>query len=210
MITTTGFPSRSLHKVGTRIRKATKAGVTVREATFDQEFIDGMVRIFNESSIRQGRHFWHYGKDAATIERQFSRFLLREKIFGAFYERELIGFIFVGLSEEFANLGQIISMVRHRDKAPNNVLIAKAVEYCVKAGIPHLTYANWPPSGGLANFKRENGFQRMEVPRYYVPVSWKGRLALRHGLHRDWKEALPEKWRMRLKSVKARLAEMRR
>ena len=158
------------------------------------------------SSIRQGRHFWHYGKDAATIERQFSRYLYREKIFGALCKNELIGFIFVGLSEEFANLGQIISMVRHRDKSPNNALSQRRSNTAL-TGIPYLTYANWPPSGGLANFKRVNGFQRMEVPRYYVPVSWKGRLALRHGLHRDWKEALPAPLRARLKRMKAWLAE---
>jgi hypothetical protein len=193
-----------------KLRKAKKVGVTVHELQFDRGFINGMVHIFNETSVRQGRHFWHYGKDAATIERQFSRHLFRERVFGAYYNRELIGFIFIGLSEEFANLGQIISMVQHRDKAPNNALLARAVEYCANAGIPYLTYANWPPSGGLANFKRENGFQRIEVPRYFVPISWKGRLALRHGLHRDWKEALPEKWRMRLRDVKARLATMRR
>jgi hypothetical protein len=192
-----------------KLRKAIKTGVVVDEVNFDHDFADNMATIFNESKTRQGRHFWHFGKDASTVERQFSRYLHREKIFGAYYKNELIGFIFLGISDGFANLGQIISMIRHRDKAPNNALIAKAVEYCAAAKIPYLTYANWPPPGGLANFKRENGFQPMEMPRYYIPLSWKGRLALRYRLHRDWKEALPEKWRVRLKSVKARLAEMR-
>ena len=192
----------------TRVRKASKIGVVVREASFDDSFVDGMVRIFNESAVRQGRHFWHFGKDAATIKRQFSRFLHKEQLIGAYYKNELIGFAFLGVSENFANLGQIISFIKDREKAPNNALIGKAVEFCAAAKIPYLTYVNWPNAEGLATFKRRNGFQRMEIPRYYVPLSVKGRLALRCGLHRDWKEALPQQWRARLKSVKARFSEI--
>lgn len=194
----------------TRVRKASKIGVVVREALFDDSFIDGMVRIFNETAVRQGRHFWHFGKDATTIRRQFSRFLDKERIFGAYYKDELIGFVFLGVSENFANLGQIISFIKDREKAPNNALIGKAVEFCAAANIPYLTYVNWPNAEGLATFKRRNGFQRMEVPRYYVPLSAKGRLALRCGLHRDWKEALPQEWRVTLKSIRAKLVALRR
>ena len=45
-----------------------------------------MTAIFNEAAIRQGRPFWHYGKDFETVKRQFSRYLAREhmsKISGA-------------------------------------------------------------------------------------------------------------------------------
>lgn len=192
----------------TRVRKAERSGVVVREAKFDRDFINGMVQIFNESALRQGRAFWHYGKDACTVERQFSRFLFREKIFGAYYDGNLIGFIFLGISQDFANLGQILSLIEYRNKATNNALIAKAVEFCASAGIPYLTYENWPPVEGLATFKRRNGFQRMEIPRYYVPLSWKGRLALRYGLHHDWKDAVPPPLRARLKQMKGWLAEI--
>jgi len=30
-----------------------------------------MTAIFNESPTRQGRKFWHYGKDFATVKKQF-------------------------------------------------------------------------------------------------------------------------------------------
>src|SRR5438309_1368435 len=57
------------------VRKSQKAGVEVREATFDDEFVRGMVDIFNEAPIRQGFRFWHYGKDFETVKREFSQFL---------------------------------------------------------------------------------------------------------------------------------------
>ena len=66
------------------IRKSQKAGVQVREATFDDGFVRGMVEIFNEAPIRQGRRFWHYGKDFETVKREFSRFLYREYLVGAY------------------------------------------------------------------------------------------------------------------------------
>jgi hypothetical protein len=46
-----------------------------QEAAYDDDFIRGMTTIFNESRVRQGRPFWHYGKDFETVKRQFSRFL---------------------------------------------------------------------------------------------------------------------------------------
>ena len=101
------------------------------------------------TTVRQGRPFWHFGKDVETVRRQFSRFLFRERIFGAYLKDELVGFIFLAFSDNFANLGQIISAIGHRDKAPNNALIAKAVQVCADEGIDYLLYANWPPPVAL-------------------------------------------------------------
>ena len=51
---------------------------------------------------------------------------------------------------------------------------------------------------------------KLEVPRYFVPITWKGRVALRTGIHRDWKEALPPALRAQLKNVKSRLVQIGR
>ena len=112
------------------IRKAEKEGVVVREAEFNDDFVRGMVSIFNESAIRQGKPFWHYGKDFETVKREFSRYLFREDLIGAYYNDELIGFIMLAYAGPYAITGQIISKLAHRDKAPNNALLAKAVEIC--------------------------------------------------------------------------------
>jgi hypothetical protein len=78
-------------------------------------------------------------------------------------------------------------MVKHGDKAPTNALIAQAIQGCADRGIRYLSCANF--SYSLAEFKRHNGFEKIEIPRYYVPLTIAGRVALRFGLHHeaiDW------------------------
>ena len=172
------------------VRKSAKVGVDVRLCSFDDDFVRGMTAIFNETPIRQGRRFWHYGKDAETVRHQFSRFLFREELIGAYYGDELIGFAMLGKSEHFGDLGQILAKVQHRDKAVPNALIAKAVELCASKGLPYLVYAYWNEES-LGKFKQRSGFQEIKLPRYFVPLTAKGRLALRTGVHRGMKQLLP-------------------
>ena len=186
-----------------KIRKAQKKGVVVRSTDFDDRLVHGMTLIFNETPIRQGRRFSHYGKDFETIKRQFSRFLFREEILGAYLGDELVGFIFLADAGRYAFLGQIISKIACRDLAPNNALLAKAVERCAERGFPYLVYALWLDDS-LGGFKRSNGFQRFDLPRYFVPLTKKGKLALKFGLHRGWKGAVPEQLRRPLKKLRRR------
>jgi hypothetical protein len=185
------------------IRKAEKSGLIVRQIAFTDDFVRGMVEIFNESPVRQGRPFWHYGKSVEAVRREFSRYLYREQLYGAYLGDELAGFIMLADAGPYALLTQIISKTKHRDKSPNNALIAQAVRATASMGKPHLVYANWTP-GPLADFKRHNGFQRVDLPRYYVPLTVKGRLALESGWHRGWKEAMPQWLQGPLKEVKRR------
>jgi Acetyltransferase (GNAT) domain len=184
-----------------KVRKAQKKGIVVRLANFDDRFVEGMTSIFNETPMRQGRHFLHYGKDFETVKRQFSRFLFREEIFGAYLGEELVGFIMLANAGRYAVLGQIISKIARRDLAPTNALLAKAVERCAEKGFHYLAYAHWLENG-LGDFKRSNGFQKFDLPRYFVPLTRKGELALNLGLHRGWKEALPDRIKSPLKKLR--------
>jgi hypothetical protein len=190
-------------KARNKIRKAQKNGVVVKPATFDDRFVRGITSIFNETPIRQGRHYLHYGKDFETVKRQFSRFLFREELFGAYLGEELVGFIMLAYADNYAYLGQIISKIAHRDLAPNNLLLAKAVERCAEKAVPYLVYALWLEDS-LGDFKRSNGFQKFDLPRYYVPLTGKGKVALKLGLHRGWKEAVPKPLRKPLKKLRRR------
>jgi hypothetical protein len=185
------------------IRKAEKSGIEVRQARYDEDFVRGMTDIFNETPVRQGRRFWHYGKDCETVRRQFCRYLFREDLIGAYYRGELIGFVMLGDAKRYAVTGQIISKIQHRDKATNNLLISKAVEICEQKNFPYLVYFHWSDDS-LAEFKRRCGFEPTRVPRYYVPLTGRGRLILRLGWHRDWKEQLPRPVKGRLKALRAR------
>jgi len=125
-------------------------------------------------------------------------FLDRSIFIGAFFDGTLIGFVKLVTNEDSSQAGlmQIVSMIQHRDKAPTNALIAQAVRSCADRKIPHLWYANFSygkkQTDSLAEFKRHNGFQKVELPRYYVPLTVAGRVALRLGLHHKANDWIPE------------------
>lgn len=185
-----------------QIRKAEKEGIEVRETKYDDDFVRGMTAIFNESPVRQGRKFWHYGKDFETVKRQFSRYIFRESMIGAYYQDELVGFVMLGNAARFGLTGQIISAMKHRDKSTNNALIAKTVEVCDRKQLPYLVYLYWSDDS-LAEFKRRCGFERTKVPRYFVPLTHKGELALKLGAHRGWKQLLPKELQRSLKKMRS-------
>jgi len=185
-------------RVRTKVRKAAKNGVTVREVPFDDTLIQGIHAIYNESPIRQGRRFWHYGKSFETIRKMTATFLDRSVFIGAFFEGNLIGFVKLVTDEALTQAApmQIISAIQHWEKAPTNALIAQAVRSCAERQIPYLWYGNFTygkkRGDGLSEFKRHNGFQKVDLPRYYVPLTVAGRMALRLGLHHTLVDWIPE------------------
>jgi hypothetical protein len=197
------FTKQIKSRVRNQLRKAEKEGLVVRETRYDDAFVKGMTRLFNESPVRQGRKFWHYGKSFETVKEQFSRYVHREWMLSAEYGNEMIGLMMLGNAGRFALTGQILSSLHHRDKAPNNALIAKAVESCAARGLPYLIYLFWSDDS-LAEFKRRCGFERVRVPRYYVPITWRGELALRAGAHRGVKAMLPPRLKASLKQLRTK------
>jgi hypothetical protein len=188
------------------IKSAEKKGVVTREESFDDKFVLGMTEIFNEAPVRQGRPFWHFGKDFQTVKTQFSRFLHRESLIGAYLGDEMLGFMMIADAGRYALTGQIISKLAHRDKSINNLLIAKSIELCSKKNIPYLVYLNWD-SGSLTEFKRRNGFEKIALPRYYVPLTRTGEVSLKLGLHRGLKGAAPTWLKEYAKEIRARWYE---
>jgi hypothetical protein len=186
------------NKARNTTRKAAKKGVVIREGVLDEAFVKGISEIYNESPIRQGKRFPHYGKDLETLRRMKSTFLDRSIFIGAFFEGSLIGFAKLVIDERQNQAGvmHILCMIRHRDILSTNALLAQAVKSCAYRGIRYLWYGNFSygkkQSDSLADFKRRCGFQRVELPRYYVPLTVVGRAALRLGLHHDINDWTPE------------------
>jgi hypothetical protein len=196
------------NKTRNEVRLADKKGVLLREAAFDDTLVQGIWNIYNECPIRQKRRFPHYGKDVGTVRREASTFIDSSIFIGAFFEGTLIGFIKLVLDESCTQAGlmNIISMVRHRNKAPQNALIASAVRACASRGIHQLVYSKFDygkTSDGLRRFKEHNGFRRVDIPRYYVPLTAMGWAALRLGLHHGIKQYIPESFAARLRDLRA-------
>jgi hypothetical protein len=107
---------------------------------------------------------------------------------------ELIGFLKIVYVDRVARLMQILAKEAHRDKRPMNALIAKAVELSEIRGCSHVIYGNYhylQGPDGLTAFKHKNGFEELLVPRYYVPLSTAGRLALWLRLERGPRALVP-------------------
>jgi hypothetical protein len=191
-----------------RARQAEKRGVTLREVPFDDTLVRGIWEIYNENPIRQGKPFTHYGKNIEAVWNNAGTYLDRSIFIGAFMGDCLIGFVKLMTNESrtLANLVHIVSMIQHRDKAPTNALIAHAVRVCAERGILYLVYQNFSygkkQGDSLSHFKEINGFQRVDIPRYYVPLTRIGRVALGLGLHRKLADYVPA-------SVHARLRDLR-
>jgi hypothetical protein len=178
------------------VRLARKRGVEVKVSTFDDDFVRGIHGIYNECATRQGRQFWHYGKDFERVKRENATYLDRSDFLGAFLGDELIGFIKLVYVGRIASIMQILSKNAHYDKKPTNALLAKAVELCAEKGKSHLMYCKYVYGNNdespLTEFKRRNGFERMDFPRYYIPLTGKGRLFIRLRLYRGWRGLLPQ------------------
>ncbi|MEY4385624.1 MAG: hypothetical protein RLY20_907 [Verrucomicrobiota bacterium] len=195
-------------KTRNMVRKSAKAGVEFRISELDEAFVKGVTAIYNEVPVRQGKPFTHYGKDAATIGRDLATFPGKSTFVGAYLNGEMIGFIKIVESEGAASLMHILSLVGHRDKAPTNGLVAKAVEICAERKIPFLHYSVWSRRG-LGDFKRHHGFLEHRVPRYYVPLTFKGRVMLALRLHRPFTELIPEKWLDAMEPLRAKWSSLR-
>jgi len=177
------------------VRRATNRGVVVRAVPFDDELVKGIQGIYNETPFRQGMRFWHFGKDFERVKLENSTYLDRSEFLGAYFEGELIGFIKIIYVDQIATLIQILARNEHQDKRPMNALLAKAVETCAKRGVSILIYGKYIYYGNedssLTEFKRRNGFEEIKYPRYFLPLTAKGRLAIQLGAHNGVKNVIP-------------------
>jgi hypothetical protein len=176
------------------IKAAANRGISVRVSDYDEAYVRGIKSIYDESPIRQGRRFWHYGKELAAVQAENGTYADRSTFLAAYYAGEMIGYLKMVWDSETAAIMQIMCKTQHYDKRPNNALMAEAVKLCCARNIPYLLYESFvygKTENSLTEFKRANGFTRVDVPRYYVPLTTTGAIALRLGLHLNQKDRLP-------------------
>jgi hypothetical protein len=177
-------------KTRNMIRKAEKSGLKTAIAEPDDNLAKGMWKIYNETPIRQERGFSHYGSSLTAVRQ--SLFTPQNCTYvAAFFQEELAGFVQLVQGESIMMISQILSMQKHLDKAVNNALVARAVEFCGYKGVEWLMYGRVGNHPSLDNFKQNNGFTQFRLARYYVPLSKRGRIAIQLGLHKELKDTLP-------------------
>jgi hypothetical protein len=198
-IPTTSFKDwwENLPKVSRKnVRRSGRRGVVVKVIPFDDNLVTSVHRIYNSIRVRDGRLFWHYGEDVGTVRQGLATYLDRSEFIGAYWNGELIGFLKMVYVDHMATIFHIISMDEHYDKRPQNALIAKATDICEQKGISYLIYGKFvygnKRRSPLVEFKRRNGFQQVNFPRYYVPLTLRGDLFIRLRLYRGFTGLVPE------------------
>jgi len=178
-------------KTRNMIRKAEKSGISTCVAQTDEKLAEGIWKIYNETPIRQDRGFPHYGASLEGI-RKTLRSTQNCTYIGAYLHNELVGFVQLVHGDNITIISQILSMQKHRDKAINNALVAKAIEVCANKNVEWVMYGRIGNHPSLDKFKQSNAFEKFTLTRYYVPLTKKGKVATKLGLEKDLKDALPQ------------------
>ncbi len=178
-------------KTRNMIRKSEKNGIKTQVVDPDDKLAEGIWRIYNETPIRQERAFPHYGvslEDVKTdvLSAQGFTFI------GAYLQDELVGFVQLYNGNQIVIISQILSLQKYFDRAINNALVAKVIEVCAVKQAKWVMYGRMGNHPSLDKFKQSNGFAKFTFTRYFFPLSRKGKIAVRLGVHREIKDSLPQ------------------
>jgi hypothetical protein len=190
------------NKVRNAIRKAAKSGVQVINIIPDDNFWERVAGIFNETPNRRGRKYTHFGESMAEVKHNFSAFIEPDKnaYFGAYHKDRLIGYIHITKTDSYWVVSSIQAYIKDFDKAPMNALMSSMISYCEDHNIRNVVYGRMRDDG-LGAFKKSNGFVKVELPRYYIPLTFKGKIALKLGFHHGLRGLLPANVKSFLKRV---------
>lgn len=180
-----------------KIGLAKRKGVEIKICDFNDDFVRSQLEIYHETPIRQHVPNSAFNISFKEAKKANATYLDRAVFLGAYFNDELIGFLKLVDARKFARTMGIIGKVAHREKAPLNFLISKAVEICAERNIPYLTYGKYDygksGSNSLKEFKRNLGFDNIILPRYFIPLTIWGKLMLRFKLHNSIIQLLPIK-----------------
>jgi len=112
---------------------------------------------------------------------------------GAFVENRLVRFIQILYGDKITVISQILSLQEFWDKAVNNALLAKAVEFCSQNQMQWIMYGRMGNHPSLDKFKQSNDFKKFLLARYFIPITRKGQVAVKLGLHNEAKDVLTQR-----------------
>lgn len=184
-----------------RIKRAVQQGLEVKIVRPSVKLAKGIHEVYNEIPIRQFRRFNHFGIPLSSVIEYvlhsnnvfigaFAWTEVKERD-GLYLKNKLVGFIELECGNDTGVFSQILSFIKFRELMPNNALIAKAVEVCSDKGLNWLIYARMGNHPSLDKFKENNGFRKCNIRRAFVPLSYKGRIAMLLGLHRELGDCTP-------------------
>ena len=186
-----GLPQESRKNV----RRSQKRGVEIAIKELNDAVVQGIREVNDDSPMRQGVKNAYYGLSAEETWERYGEFPGRCDFICAFAEQKMIGFLHLVYRKNVAAVLNLVVKPSELDKRPANALMAKAVEVCESRGITHLSYGLYnygnKRDSSLREFKIRNGFTEILVPRYFVPLTMWGRIAMKANLHKGLIGILP-------------------
>ena len=177
------------------VRRSQKRGVSIRISEFNDKLIQDIREVNDDSPLRQGLPNAYFGKSLDETRKLYGEFEGRCDFICAYVESELVGFLHLIYRGAVASILNLTTKPSHFDKRPANALIAKAVEVCESKQIRFLTYGLYnygnKRDNPLREFKVRNGFSEFLTPRYFVPLTYRGKLCMQLDLHKGLVGILP-------------------
>ena len=177
------------------VRRSAKRGVVVKVREFDEELIQGIRGVNDDSPVRQGLQNAYYGKSFDETKKLYGEYVGRCDFVCAYLGEELIGFLHLVYRGDVASILNLTSKPSHFDKRPANSLLSSAVQLCEDKGISYIPYGLYnygnKKDSPLREFKIRCGFEEFLVPRFYVPLTLRGKLSVKAKLHRGLIGLLP-------------------
>jgi ribosomal protein S18 acetylase RimI-like enzyme len=177
------------------VRRSQKRGVVISIKDFDEDLIEGIRAVNDDSPVRQGMKNAYFGLKPDETRKRYGEFVGRCDFICAHHGEEMIGFLHLVYRQDVAAILNLTTKPSHFDKRPANALLARAVEICEQRGISHITYGNYNYGNKrdhpLREFKIRNGFEEILIPRYFVPLTTWGTICVKLKLHRGLIGILP-------------------
>ena len=177
------------------VRRSQRRGVVVRTTDWNEDLIQRIRQVNDDSPLRQGMPNAYYGRSFEETKKLYGEFIGRCDFICAYFGDELIGFLHLVYRGEIASILNLTTKPSHFDKRPANALVAKAAEICEAKGIAYISYGLYnygnKRDNPLREFKIRNGFHEILVPRFFVPLTRWGRLCMKAKLHRGVIGILP-------------------
>jgi Acetyltransferase (GNAT) domain len=177
------------------VRRSAKRGAVVKTSEFNDQLIQGIRGVNDDSPLRQGMPNAYYGRSFDETKKLYGEFAGRCDFVCAYYGNELIGFLHLVYRRGVAAILNLTTKPSHFDKRPANSLMAEAVRICAAKGISHITYGLYnygnKRDNPLREFKIRCGFTEVLVPRYFVPLTLWGGICVKTKLHRGAVGILP-------------------
>jgi GNAT superfamily N-acetyltransferase len=190
--------SQVSRKVRNIIRKAVKSGIKIEQTVPGEEFYKALYSLYHGISFRQNKPFGHQHDSLEKIKSDFEKSRHSPfHILGAYDGKKLVGVLLLLSSKETLCFGLFTIADEYQKKGVPSLFMEKAVESAYNMKKQFLVYSHYRTDretsfDSLRDFKRRCGFREMKVIRYYVPLTFKGKLALFLRLHKGKWALMPQ------------------